>query len=62
MGCRIPLLIPNARLIKTEWLVANVTSPHLSPDRGERAIQEQEMVLDVSLANSGRFCDRRATL
>ena len=41
--------------MKTEWLVADVT-PGVSPDREEDATQE--MVLDVSFANSGRFRDR----
>ena len=42
-----------------EWLVANVT-PGVFPDRVQRATQE--MILDVSLADSGRFCDRGAIL
>ena len=45
--------------MKTEWLVANVTAG-VSSDRAEYATQE--MILDVSLANSGRFCDQGATL
>ena len=43
-----------AHLIKIEWLIADVT-PGASSDRAERATQE--MIVDVSLANSGRFCD-----
>ena len=39
--------------MKTEWLVANGT-PGVSPDRAERATQE--MILDITLANLGRFC------
>ena len=39
--------------MKTEWLVV-IETPGVSPDRAEHATQE--MILDVSLTNSGRFC------
>ena len=39
--------------MKTEWLVA-IRAPDVYPDRAEHATQE--MILDVSLTNSGRFC------
>ena len=45
--------------MKIEWLVADVT-PGVSPGRAGRATQK--MMLDIFLANSGRFCDRGATL
>ena len=52
--------------MKTEWSIANVT-PVGSPDREERDIDRVErdilgIILDVFLANSGRFCGRGATL
>ena len=47
------------QVLKIEWLFADVT-PVWSPDRAERGILE--MILDVFLANSGRFCGRGAPL
>ena len=45
--------------MKSDWFVANVTRG-VTPDRAERSTKE--MILDISLANSGYFCGREARL